>query len=123
MGRWSAFLDVVASVADELGNTVAVCRRSYIHPAVESWFLEAGEVPRGRGALRRHRPYERELIALLSSGPAADPDALGQDWSTSEPWIEPRQAQQMEFSVQPSRGQAYCWAWRGSIHGSEVDQS
>lgn len=63
--RRSAFLDVVASVADQLGNTVAVCRRSYIHPAVESWFLEAGEVPRGRGALRRHRPYERELIALL----------------------------------------------------------
>jgi DNA topoisomerase-1 len=63
--RRSVFLGVLSEVADRLGNTVAICRRSYVHPAVETWFLAAGDPPRGRGALRRHRPYERELIALL----------------------------------------------------------
>lgn len=63
--RLSAYLAAIAEVAETLGNTVAICRRSYVHPAVETWFLAAGEPPRGRGALRRHRPYERELIALL----------------------------------------------------------
>ncbi|MDP9483434.1 MAG: DNA topoisomerase IB, partial [Chloroflexota bacterium] len=63
--RRGAFLTTLADVAEHLGNTVAVCRRSYVHPGVESWFLRSGEPPRGRGALRRHRPYERELIALL----------------------------------------------------------
>jgi DNA topoisomerase I len=63
--RRSAYLAALAGVAEALGNTVAVCRRSYVHPAVETWFLAAGAAPRGRGALRRRRPYERELIALL----------------------------------------------------------
>ncbi|MEO8230207.1 MAG: DNA topoisomerase IB, partial [Chloroflexota bacterium] len=63
--RRSAYLAAIAGVAEALGNTVAVCRRSYVHPAVETWFGAAGEPPRGRGALRRHRPYERELIARL----------------------------------------------------------
>jgi DNA topoisomerase I len=63
--RRSAYLAALARVAETLGNTVAVCRRSYVHPAVETWFVAAGEPPRGRGALRRHRPHERELIALL----------------------------------------------------------
>jgi DNA topoisomerase-1 len=63
--RRRAYLSTVAEVADELGNTVAVCRRSYVHPAVETWFLGACDPPRGRGSQHRHRPYERELIALL----------------------------------------------------------
>ena len=63
--RRRAFLSAIAGVAEELGNTVAVCRRSYVHPAVKNWFLGAADPPRGRGALRRHQPYERELIALL----------------------------------------------------------
>jgi DNA topoisomerase-1 len=46
---------VVAQVADALGNTVAVCRKCYIHPQVIAGF-EAGtlslRVPkRGRGGL------------------------------------------------------------------------
>jgi DNA topoisomerase-1 len=31
---------VISRVASELGNTVAVCRKSYIHPAVIDAFLE-----------------------------------------------------------------------------------
>src|SRR5581483_7505096 len=33
-----AVRNVIASVAAELGNTVAVCRRCYIHPAVTQAF-------------------------------------------------------------------------------------
>jgi DNA topoisomerase-1 len=46
---------VIAAVAEELGNTVAVCRKCYIHPAILSGF-EAGSLSfrlpaRGRGGL------------------------------------------------------------------------
>jgi DNA topoisomerase-1 len=46
---------VIAAVADELGNTVAVCRKCYIHPRILA-ALEAGALPlrmprRGRGGL------------------------------------------------------------------------
>jgi len=46
---------VVAAVAEELGNTVAVCRKCYIHPGIITAF-EAGALklrvpPRGRGGL------------------------------------------------------------------------
>jgi DNA topoisomerase-1 len=43
-----AVLDVVASVAERLGNTKAVCRTSYIHPAVFEAY-ETGELKRTRG--------------------------------------------------------------------------
>jgi len=37
---------VVAQVAEQLGNTVAVCRKCYIHPAVIAGFLDGGLGPR-----------------------------------------------------------------------------
>ncbi len=57
---------VVAAVAEELGNTVAVCRKCYIHPGIITAF-EAGSlklrVPaRGRGGLR---PAEIAVLAYL----------------------------------------------------------
>jgi DNA topoisomerase-1 len=50
-----AVRSVIAAVADELGNTVAVCRKCYIHPQVIAGF-EAGTLSlrlpaRGRGGL------------------------------------------------------------------------
>jgi DNA topoisomerase I len=50
-----AVRSVIAAVADELGNTVAVCRKCYIHPQVVAGF-EAGTLSlrlpaRGRGGL------------------------------------------------------------------------
>jgi DNA topoisomerase-1 len=59
------------SVAGELGNTPAVCRRSYVHPAVVSAHLdgtlEAGL--KGRGGRRSHPPYltahESAVLRLL----------------------------------------------------------
>lgn len=66
---------VLNEVAGKLGNTPAVTRRSYIHPAVidvvdrqEEW--RGGlELPRKTKWLSRH---ERGLIALLEDGPSAE---------------------------------------------------
>ena len=65
---------VLAEVAAHLGNTAAVTRRSYIHPAVlelvdrqEEW-RDTLRLPRATEWLRRE---ERGLIALLESGPGA----------------------------------------------------
>ena len=62
----------VARVADDLGNTPAVCRKGYIHPAVIDTFLE-GAFPPPRPALARRRPRrgfalspeERMIVTLL----------------------------------------------------------
>ena len=49
---------IVAMVADELGNTIDVCRKCYIHPAIIAGFENGGlrlRVPgRGRGGLDPH---------------------------------------------------------------------
>ena len=63
----------IARVADELGNTPAVCKKGYIHPAVIAAFLAGGLEPiRERDD---EDPYklsaeERELLALLSAAAA-----------------------------------------------------
>ena len=63
---------IIAQVAEELGNTIAVCRRCYIHPAVIAAF-EAGKMrlspPRkGRGGLSAD---ELAVMAFLRSDRAA----------------------------------------------------
>jgi DNA topoisomerase IB len=50
---------VIRAVADELGNTPAVCRRSYVHPGVVELF-ELGSL--GRLWHERPRSRPRELI-------------------------------------------------------------
>ncbi len=42
-------VEAVRQTADRLGNTPAVARRSYVHPAVLEAYVE-GEIPRRRGA-------------------------------------------------------------------------
>ena len=49
---------VVAQVAERLGNTVAVCRKCYIHPAIISGFME-GRLP------PRHGRSERAVLGFL----------------------------------------------------------
>ena len=46
----NAVRKVVAKVAARLGNTVAVCRKCYIHPAVIAGFLDGSLGPRQGGA-------------------------------------------------------------------------
>lgn len=56
----------IAHVAEQLGNTPAVCRKSYVHPVVLETYLETGELPAppatGEGALA---PAELATVALL----------------------------------------------------------
>ncbi len=66
--------EMLAVVADHLGNTPAVARRSYIHPAV----LDLASSPAaGRSAINLPRAakwlssHERALIALLADSPSA----------------------------------------------------
>lgn len=70
--RKSAIARAVEAVAERLGNTPAVCRASYIHPAVLGAFLEAGDIERWQRAsvrVRRKaglRPEEAVLLRFLS---------------------------------------------------------
>ncbi len=60
-------------VAAELGNTPAICRKSYVHPIVLARYLDAAEtIPltparraRGRRSSVGHHPEERALIRFL----------------------------------------------------------
>ena len=58
-------------VASELGNTPAICRKSYVHPMVLARYVDAGETIPLRGLARRgpdtfaHSPDERALIVFL----------------------------------------------------------
>lgn len=66
--------DLLEQVAGRLGNTPAVTRKSYIHPAILS-LVERPSAWRGFLKLPRSTKYltreERGLIALLESAPAA----------------------------------------------------
>jgi DNA topoisomerase-1 len=63
--------DVIGQVASQLGHTLAVCRKSYVHPDVLNRFtsgeLQAVCDPRRRGVprLRGLKDSERRLLALL----------------------------------------------------------
>lgn len=65
-----AVVDAVKEVAELLGNTPAVCRSYYIHPAVAEAFLQ-GKLPALVKKQRRPRspyaldPYESVLMALI----------------------------------------------------------
>jgi DNA topoisomerase I len=68
-GAKKQLVKAIARVADELGNTPAVCKKGYIHPAVITAYLAGGLKP-----IRESKdddPYklsaeERSLLALLS---------------------------------------------------------
>jgi len=61
---------VIRQVADRLGNTPAVCRKCYIHPAVigafENNHLPQGQ-PRSNGDSHTNRACERALLRFLKS--------------------------------------------------------
>lgn len=65
--RLSASLEreVVSAIADELGNTVAVCRKSYIDPCVfDGW--QDGSLQRAAGKARGARQWEGAALRYLS---------------------------------------------------------
>jgi DNA topoisomerase-1 len=63
-------LMAVRMVAAELGNTPAICRKSYVHPMILTRYLRSGAtitVPERRGhpSSARHTPEETALIDFL----------------------------------------------------------
>ena len=70
-GRKKHVASAIAAVARQLGNTRAVCRRCYIHPAVIEHYLDGPtiEVLRGRAAsliVKGGRHLSREETAVLA---------------------------------------------------------
>jgi DNA topoisomerase-1 len=71
----SAISDVVCSVSEELGNTPAVCRASYVHPLVLDEFrrgtLSDRWSPPPKATPRELAADERRLARLLADGTSA----------------------------------------------------
>ncbi len=70
--RQQLVTDMVKSVADELGNTPAVCRASYINPIIIERFL-AGQFfepykQARRGRTKQHQSYEEKALLGFLSG-------------------------------------------------------
>ena len=68
---------IIEPVAEALGNTVAISRRSYVHPALIEALKDAGAIgdaklPRGARYLS---PHERGLIDFLEALPSAEAKA------------------------------------------------
>ena len=66
----------IEAVAAELGNTVAVCRKCYVHPAVMTAYLTGGLVEARRRTRKNGSVYvldaeEAAVIELLRAGEAA----------------------------------------------------
>jgi DNA topoisomerase-1 len=69
--------EVIDQVADDLGNTRAVCRESYVHPAVVASYLDETLLPQWRRPVGG-RPagitvVERRVLRLLKSGRRLSP--------------------------------------------------
>jgi DNA topoisomerase-1 len=78
--RKKRILEVIDAVAGVLGNTRAVCRKSYIHPLILDSYLAGGLMrPRStpvlrkaaRGVMRGLRPDECAVLALLDRAASA----------------------------------------------------
>lgn len=72
-----AVVDTVKDVAQHLGNTPAVCRKCYIHPAILERFLQAElagiQWSPGRARRRWLKPEEVDLLVFLQSCQPTDP--------------------------------------------------
>ena len=75
-----AVTGAIEAVAEVLGNTVAVCRACYVHPAVIDAYVNGSMAnvrlrrvrTKGQAAPDRLRPHEAALLRLLRSQPASD---------------------------------------------------
>jgi len=76
--RKKALRAVINHVADQLGNTPTICRKCYIHPALQQLFLEGTFVLRPRPARGKSilDPYERAVLALLKKIEKAPTDII-----------------------------------------------
>jgi DNA topoisomerase-1 len=68
----AAVVEAIKRVAEKLGNTPAVCKKSYIHPGVIEAFLADGALTLVAGAATSRGPFaldrhERSVVALVES--------------------------------------------------------
>jgi DNA topoisomerase-1 len=68
----TAVTEAIKRVAEKLGNTPAVCKKSYIHPGVIDEFLQNGaltlvqkEVSRAQHALNKHEVAVIDLVERI----------------------------------------------------------
>jgi len=78
----AAVVEAVKHVADRLGNTPAVCKKSYIHPGIIQEFLANGALELIEKSVRREKPYglnphERAVIDLVERIVARESRPLG----------------------------------------------
>jgi DNA topoisomerase I len=66
-GRKRQLNAALSNVADRLGNTLAICRKSYVHPYVTQAFLDDQLPPRAQTKRAGLSPDECDLLALLGS--------------------------------------------------------
>jgi DNA topoisomerase-1 len=77
----AAVVEAVKRVAEKLGNTPAVCKKSYIHPGVIAEFLANGALALVERTVRRSDPHdldrhERAVIALVERIAARENEPL-----------------------------------------------
>jgi DNA topoisomerase-1 len=66
-----AVTQAIATVARQLGNTPAICRKCYVHPRIIHSFQDGSLAATAEEARRRRRSsYERLILALLEARPA-----------------------------------------------------
>jgi DNA topoisomerase-1 len=80
--------EVVAAVADELGNTPSVCRKSYIYPGVIDRFLADGALKLVARAAKKGGPpalsaSERAVVGLIERIVAAEHRPLSETLAAS----------------------------------------
>jgi DNA topoisomerase-1 len=98
----SAVAKAIAEAADRLGNTVAVCRKCYVHPDVLAAYM-SGELALPKA--RRNPafdPVEAGVLALLRSRASAN----GADVADAErrrPWLSTRSERPQRSPPPPAR--------------------
>ncbi len=78
----AAVVEAVKRVAERLGNTPAVCKKSYIHPGVIEEFLAHGALELIEKSVRRENPYalsphESAVVDLVERIVARESQPLG----------------------------------------------
>jgi DNA topoisomerase-1 len=64
-GRKRQVNEALTRVAERLGNTPTICRKSYVHPALIDAFLESALPARRHGGRRSLSSEELDLVAVL----------------------------------------------------------
>ena len=103
----TAVADAVKRVANKLGNTPAVCKKSYIHPGVIEEFLTRGSLSLPRKAVQKG-PYalnrqEAAVVALIERIARRAAEPLARPGAVGPPRAKPAQASGRKLDERNSR--------------------